>query len=64
MRAAENRICILDQSAVHGSVAECTRIRCSAVESGTSLDSDGPLQLLRADRKICGPGLRKSSVAS
>eukprot|EP01048_Picozoa_sp_COSAG05_P039837 COSAG05_NODE_20054_length_283_cov_2.195652_1_plen_39_part_01 len=33
MRAAEIRICILDQSAVHGSGAECTRIRCSAVES-------------------------------
>ena len=30
MRAAEIRICILDQSAVHGSGAECTRIRCSA----------------------------------
>ena len=37
MRAAENRMCILDQSAVHmavhGSRAECTRMRCSAVES-------------------------------
>ena len=30
MRAAENCMCILKQSAVHGSVAECTRIRCSA----------------------------------
>ena len=33
MRAAENCMCILDQSAVHGSIAECTRIRCSALES-------------------------------
>ena len=33
MRAAENRMCILDQSAVHGSQTECTRMRCSALES-------------------------------
>ena len=30
MRAAENCMCILDQSAVHGSRAECTWIRFSA----------------------------------
>ena len=33
MRAAENRMCILDQSECMVLHAECTRMRCSAVES-------------------------------
>ena len=70
MRAAENRMCILDQSECMVLHAECTRMRCSAVESryvtGFRRPSSmyGKFQLLRADRKICGTGLPKSSVAS
>ena len=33
MRAAENRMCILDQSECMVLQPECTRMRCSAVES-------------------------------